>query len=121
MSILEKFEEQAGSARDQWSLEQWRDAAERLAAMVDTKPARKRGRPPGATDKDNIPALSAMAIEERDAASYRGERITIEESIRRVIEKAARREGLNQGRVRQKLDSAVKQVRTFRASQKNRN
>jgi hypothetical protein len=121
VSILKEIEEQSGRSREQWTLEQWRKAAERLAEIVDERRLKKRGRPALAGwEKDNVAALSFWAEEEQAAALAKGARITIKESIRRVIQQAAQREGKNQGRVRQKMDSATKQVRSFRASQKKR-
>lgn len=121
MSILRKIEDEAGCPLEQWTLEQWRKAAEQLAQIVDGKPRKKRGRPLlDSWQKDNIPALSFWAEREMEDALRGGSRITIKESVRRVMEQAATRENLNQGRVRQKLESAVRQVRTFRANLKKR-
>jgi hypothetical protein len=121
MSILQKIEDEAGCPREQWTLEQWRKAAEQLAQIVDEKPLKKLGRPPlESQQKDNIPVLSFWAEQEMEDALRAGTRITIKESVRRVMAQAAIRENLNQGRVTQKLDSSVKQVRSFRAERKKR-
>jgi hypothetical protein len=120
VSILQTIEDETGCPREQWTREQWQQVAERLARIVDGKPRKRRGRPPlSGHQKDNIPALSFWAEQEVEEAARKGKRITIKESVHRVMKAAAIRENLNQGRVRQKLDSAVRQVRTFRAAQKS--
>lgn len=45
MGVLEQMEERLGLLRDQWNLEQWRDAAESFALKIDGSAPKPRGRP----------------------------------------------------------------------------
>jgi hypothetical protein len=115
MEILQHYELVFGRQRDAWTKAQWRDVAEQLATV---KPQpKKRGRPP--LDKykqDNIPALAFWADEEKAAAIRSGKPIGEKEAIRRVMSASAAASGLRTMRAEVKLESAVKQVRTFRKS-----
>ena len=125
MVFLELYEAVYGRPRDDWSKAQWRDVAEQLAEGVCPAP-KKKGRPPlSVMAKDNIPALAFWADQERENAKNSGKAIGEKEAIRRVMLESAIRAGYSDWRakscVNQKLESAVKQVRTFRAKFKKRN
>ncbi|UCV01748.1 hypothetical protein [Dechloromonas denitrificans] len=129
MKTLDAFQAEFESPPSDWGLEEWREVAIRLAAALDAQshPKKGRGRPRGGRNPGNIPALSFWAEQETERALREdGETITIKESIRRVMLQSAQRNtaaGIPTGdyKVDALLDSAVKQVRTFRASQENRN
>ena len=123
MEILQYYEAIFGRQRDEWTKAQWQDVAEQLAAEIDAKPQpKRRGRPTlDKYRKDNIPALAFWADEEKAAALRSGETIGEKEAIRRVMYASIHDLALRAERADQKLDSAVKQVRTFRHELKNRN
>lgn len=128
MKTLDEFQAEFESPISEWGIEQWREVAVRLATILDeqSKPKKKRGRPKGARNHDNIPALSFWAEQEAERSLHDdGKKITIKESIRRVMLQSAQRNtdaGVSTGsyKVDALLGSAVKQVRTFRREMKNR-
>ena len=123
MEILQYYEVIFGRQRDEWTKAQWQDVAEQVATEIDAKPQlKRRGRPTlDKYRKDNIPALAFWADEEKAAALRSGETIGEKEAIRRVMYASIHDLALRAERDDQKLDSAVKQVRTFRQELKNRN
>ena len=87
----------------------------------DTNPKQtaRRGRPPGEVIPGNIASLSFFAQELREKAETVGKKLSIKESIRQVMQAALDREigkGFKRSphRVKQILDSAVRQEQQFR-------
>jgi len=123
MEILQHYEAIFGQPRDEWTKPQWKDVAEQLATKIDAKPQPKKlgRRQLNRYEKDNIPALAFWADQEKEDARQVGKKISELEAIRRVMLKTASSSGLRTEHVKQKLASAVKQVRTFRQELKKRN
>lgn len=123
MEILQHYEAIFGQPRNEWTKPQWKDVAEQLATKIDAKPQPKKlgRRPLNRYEKDNIPALAFWADQEKEDARQVGKKISELEAILRVMLKAESSSGLRTERVKQKLASAVKQVRTFRQELKKRN
>ena len=123
MEILQHYEAIFGQPRDEWTKSQWQDVAEQLATKIDAKPQPKKlgRRPLNRYEKDNIPALAFWADQEKEDARQDGKKISELKAIRQVMLESATRLGLRAERVNQKLESAVKQVRTFRQKLKKRN
>jgi len=127
MKTLDAFQAEFGSPSTEWGIDQWREVAIRLATVLDEQPSSKksRGRPKGSRNPDNIPALSFWAEQEFERSQREdGKKITIKESIRRVMLQSVQRNngaGVSTGyyKVDKLLSSAVRQVQTFRAGQKN--
>jgi hypothetical protein len=123
MEILQYYEAIFGRPRDAWTRTQWQDVAEQLANEIDAKPQPKRpGRPRlDHYRKDNIPALAFWADQEKQSALLADIKLTEREAVRRVMLASAQDRGLSKWRVNQMLESAVKQVRTFRQELRKRN
>lgn len=125
MDKLAEYEQMFSKSRNQWTKAQWRQVAEVLASAPvprnEGRP-RKPGRPSlNQNQKDNIPALAFWADQVKEDARLAGKTITEREAIRRVMLTSANERGLRAERVSQKLESAIKQVRTFRQELKKRN
>ena len=124
MPILQYYEAIFGVARERWTVRQWQEVAEQLAESIDAKNAsKKRGRPPLTRhQKDNIPALAFWARQEKESAARSGRKITQKDAVSLVIKQAAERNpipGMSTREIlKEKLLSAIKQVRTFSAAQK---
>lgn len=126
METLEYYEAIFDRPRVEWTKALWREVAEQLAEAIDATQPKKPGRPSlSPMQKDNIPALAFWADQEKGKARQEGREITEKEAIRRVMKESASREGMDgwrgKSRVDQKLESSVKQVRTFRQELKKRN
>jgi len=124
MLFIELYEAVYGQPRNDWSKAQWREVAEQLADGVCPTPKKRGRRKLSDLEKDNIPALSFWANQEKERALREdGEDITIEESVRRIVLQAAEREKSKNPNAKadQKLSSAVRQVRTFRQKLKAEN
>ena len=113
MDPLIDIEARLGKSRSVWQLKEWRAAALELAGLPPHEPG-KRGRPEGEVIRGNIALLSFWADEKQQQGERNGQRITDEESIKQVIDDAARRENVTQGKADALLSSAVRRVRGFR-------